>query len=211
MAESHDDRSTALRRTEIHNRVGAQYPQCCATCAWEAEVQWRDTWSSAHKPVFFHNKSRRGTSETRVSFSLMLRKLRARYLHLKTLQFFSTAYTHNLYLSHNFWNLTLKHQNHTPNLQNHTQILGLWLSFQFHKALFLHVTHKNLTGSILISFFKHNQSKCHTIHIHQCLTLTQGSSNLTHKIHFPGEFSSNPNQTHLSYAKHCLQNHSLCQ
>ncbi len=44
--------------------------------------------------LFFHNKSRRGTSETRVSFSLMLRKLRARYLHLKTLQFFSTACLH---------------------------------------------------------------------------------------------------------------------
>ncbi len=27
-----------------------------------------------------------------------------------------TAYTQNVYLSHNFWNLTLRHQNHTPNL-----------------------------------------------------------------------------------------------
>ncbi len=61
---------------------------------------------------------------------------------------FSAAYTQNLYLSHNFWKLTLKQQN----LQNHTIILSLWLSFQFHKTLFvkhntiLYVTHKNLTG-----------------------------------------------------------------
>ncbi len=29
-------------------------------------------------------------------------------------------------------------------------------------------------------------------------TVGQGSSNLAHEIHFPAEFSSNPNQTHLS-------------
>ncbi len=46
--------------------------------------------------------------------------------------FFSTANTQK---SHNFWNVTLKHQNHTPNLQNHTLIIGLRLSFQFHEAL----------------------------------------------------------------------------
>ncbi len=39
--------------------------------------------------------------------------------------FFSTAYTQNLYLSHNFWNLTLKHQNHTPNLQNR-RLIPTW-------------------------------------------------------------------------------------
>ncbi len=67
------------------------------------------------------------------------------------LQFFSTAYTQNLYLSHNFWKLTLKQQNHTLNLQNHTIIIWLWLSFQFHKTLFakhktqFYVT-QNLTG-----------------------------------------------------------------
>jgi len=37
---------------------------------------------------------------------------------------FSTAYTQNPYLSHKSWNLTLKHQNHTQNLQSHTPILG---------------------------------------------------------------------------------------
>ncbi len=53
-------------------------------------------------------------------------------------------------------------------MQNHTLILGIWLSFKFHKKHFakhntiLFVTHKNLTGSILISFFKHNHLKCHT-------------------------------------------------
>ncbi len=29
-------------------------------------------------------------------------------------------------------------------------------------------------------------------------TVGQGSSNLAHEIHFPAEFSSNPNQTHVS-------------
>ncbi len=42
----------------------------------------------------------------------------------------------SFYLSHYFWNQTLKHQNHTPNLQNYTLILGLWISFQFHKTRF---------------------------------------------------------------------------
>ncbi len=50
--------------------------------------------------------------------------------------FFVTPYTQNLYLSHNFWNMTLQHQNHISNLQNHNLILGLWLSFQFHQTLF---------------------------------------------------------------------------
>ncbi len=39
-----------------------------------------------------------------------------------TYSFFLTAYIQNLYLSHNFWNLTLKHQKHTLNLQSHTLI-----------------------------------------------------------------------------------------
>ncbi len=30
------------------------------------------------------------------------------------------------------------------------------------------------------------------------MTLKQGYSNLAREIHFPAEFSSNPNQTHLS-------------
>ncbi len=29
-------------------------------------------------------------------------------------------------------------------------------------------------------------------------TLKQGSSNLAHEIHFPAEFSCNPNKTHLN-------------
>ncbi len=45
--------------------------------------------------------------------------------HITVYSFFSTAYTQNLYLSHNFYSLTLKHQNHTPNLQNHMLIFGL--------------------------------------------------------------------------------------
>ncbi len=49
------------------------------------------------------------------------------YFHL---QFSSTAYTQNLYLSHNFWNLTLKHQNHTPNLQNNTLTLSIFYFLQ---------------------------------------------------------------------------------
>ncbi len=66
------------------------------------------------------------------------------YIH----QFFSTAYTENLHLSHSFWKLSLKQQKHTPNLQNQTLILDL----KFHKTLFakhntiLYETHKNLTG-----------------------------------------------------------------
>ncbi len=63
--------------------------------------------------------------------------------------FFNCWHRKHLLVTH-FWNLTLKHQNHTPNLQNNTLILGLWLSFQFHKTLFakhytiLYVTHTNL-------------------------------------------------------------------
>ncbi len=97
--------------------------------------------------LYFHNKSWRGTSETRVPISLMLRKLRDRYLHLKTVQFISSAYTHNLYFSHNFWNLILKHQNHTPNLQkNHTQIFGLWV-FIFIKHFLQNTTHNYLCNT----------------------------------------------------------------
>ncbi len=36
------------------------------------------------------------------------------------------AFIYSLYLFKFFWNLTLKHQNHKPNLQNHTLILCLW-------------------------------------------------------------------------------------
>ncbi len=32
----------------------------------------------------------------------------------------------------------------------------------------------------------------------ESFALIQGSSNLAHEIHFPAEFSSNPNQTYLS-------------
>ncbi len=34
--------------------------------------------------------------------------------------------------------------------------------------------------------------------VHWKVLLWQGSSNLAHEIHFPAEFSSNLNQTHLS-------------
>ncbi len=34
--------------------------------------------------------------------------------------------------------------------------------------------------------------------IHPSIPLLQGYSNLAREIHFPAEFSSNPNQTHLS-------------
>ncbi len=54
--------------------------------------------------------------------------LPSRFSHSYT--FFQMLTQKNLYLSHNFWNLTLKQQKHTPNLQIHTLILGLWLSFQ---------------------------------------------------------------------------------
>ncbi len=38
--------------------------------------------------------------------------------------------THKIFMSHDFWNLSLKVQNYTPNLQNQKLFLSLWLSFQ---------------------------------------------------------------------------------
>ncbi len=61
--------------------------------------------------------------------------------------FFSTAYTQNYYLSHNFWKLTLKQQKHTPNLQIHTLIISLWLSFQFHKHFLQNTTRNSLCNT----------------------------------------------------------------
>ncbi len=52
---------------------------------------------------------------------------------------FSAAYTLNLYLSHSFWKLSLKQQKHTPNLQNQTLILELWL---FIKHFLQNTTHQ---------------------------------------------------------------------
>lgn len=61
------------------------------------------------------------------------------------LQFLQTAYTQNIFMSHDFWNLRLKVQNYMPNLQNHKLFLSLWLSFQLHKTLFSkHTTHNSL-------------------------------------------------------------------
>jgi len=76
------------------------------------------------------------------------------------------THTQHPHLSHNFWNLTLKCQKHTPNLQHHTLILSLRLSFQFHKTLFANDTHNtqfsmkhtNLTGSTIKQLSKHHSS-----------------------------------------------------
>jgi len=57
----------------------------------------------------FTHKSKNGTQNANVfanTFVILL-------------QFFSSAYTQNLSLSHSFWKLTLKQEKHTPNLQNH--------------------------------------------------------------------------------------------
>ncbi len=58
---------------------------------------------------------------------------------------FCTAYTQNLSLSHSFWKLSLEQQKHTPNLQNHTLLLSIWLVLRFikHNTQFVM---GNLTG-----------------------------------------------------------------
>ncbi len=64
---------------------------------------------------------------------------------LLALQFFSTAYTQNIYLPHNFYNLTLKHQIHT---QNHTLIIGLRDQvFNVIKHFLLNTTHNSLCNT----------------------------------------------------------------
>ncbi len=94
---------------------------------------------------------------------------------LLKLQFFSTAYIQNIYLSHNFCNLTLKHQIHTQNLQNHTLIIGLrGQVFNVIKHFLLNTTHNSLCNT------QKSNRKCpfsnttnqNTTLIHQCLTLT---------------------------------------
>ncbi len=91
---------------------------------------------------------------------------------LLALQFFSTAYTQNIYLPHNFCNLTLKHQIHT---QNHTLIIGLRDQvFNVIKHFLLNTTHNSLCNT------QKSNRKCpfsnttnqNTTLIHQCLTLT---------------------------------------
>ncbi len=52
-------------------------------------------------------------------------------------------------------------------------------------AIDLHEKH-NYSNLLLFSDLCHHEQ------------LRQGSLNLAHEIHFPAEFSSNPNQTHLS-------------
>ncbi len=56
------------------------------------------------------------------------------------LQFFPML-TNKIFTCHNFWNLTIKYQIHTPNLQNHTLILGLWLYFSISWNTFCKTQH----------------------------------------------------------------------
>ena len=92
-----------------------------------------NTWLSKFKKCIPHLTCLyRWTTESRLTSWASLTAWKLLFL-----KHFLTAYTQIPYLSHNFWNLTLKHQNHTSNLQNHTHIFGLWLfGFLFHKTLF---------------------------------------------------------------------------
>ncbi len=64
-------------------------------------------------------------------------------------------------------------------------IYSLYTSFHTQKKSY------KMAFQILNHFYEKGQVK----HI---INLKQGYSNLAREIHFPAEFSSNPNQTHLS-------------
>ncbi len=64
-----------------------------------------------------------------------------------------------------------------------------------------------LTGHFLVTQLNWNDSNQKTPFQNLMLHIGQGSSNLTHKIHFPEEFSSNLNQTHPRVSSRSLENH----
>ncbi len=75
-------------------------------------------------------KSECGIKRCALPFYLCyLWRKQASILYFYDLQFFPTAYTQNLFMPHDFWNLSLKVQNYTPNLQTHKLFLSLWLNF----------------------------------------------------------------------------------
>ncbi len=63
------------------------------------------------------------------------------------LQFFQLL-SHKIFICHTVSESCHSNSRNTPNLQNQTLIISLWLSFQFHKTqhTVLYVTHTNLTG-----------------------------------------------------------------
>ncbi len=59
-------------------------------------------------------------------------------------------------------------------------------------------THTHRRLFLLIVGTPHKCNGFYTVQTIFSITLHQGYSNLAREIHFPAEFSSNPNQTHLS-------------
>ncbi len=103
------------------------------------------------------------------------------------LQFFSTAYTQNLYLSHNFWKLTLKQQKHTLYTNSltltlctffktqHTKSKGKYLDFLFQSQTirmthwfitnFSHVLHWTPSNHALEQAYKHTSTQLHMLDV----------------------------------------------